>query len=351
MTETIETRIECSVGAVSSVARRSVASTSPSRSCYRVSLIAPGQFLQLLCRDNNEAGPAIRDWPADGFPSVSGADFSGQGPYLRRPFSIADRWTGSDGSVRLSVISRAVGLGTRWLERLHPGDTLNLTGPLGRGFRLPPHDMPVVMIGGGVGIPPLLYLARRLWERGWQDVTAVFGATTGALLPLTLSAQPATDGAPMCCVVLPADAPFSAVVTTDDGTVGLPGRVTDGLKAWCARRAPADRPALVYACGPERMLKAVAQLTRELGLPCQLCVERNMGCGVGTCLSCVVRRCDAQPRGLVLGPRLHRRTGVRAGRIARLLRAAQRIMRSVRPYAIRGGGFADDDAKEHPHEM
>jgi len=299
MTETIETRIECSVGA------RVVGCTPLCREHVSIEVMlpsfpdsAPGQFLQLLCRDNNEAGPAIRDWPADGFPSVSGADFSGQGPYLRRPFSIADRWTGSDGSVRLSVISRAVGLGTRWLERLHPGDTLNLTGPLGRGFRLPPHDMPVVMIGGGVGIPPLLYLARRLWERGWQDVTAVFGATTGALLPLTLSAQPATDGAPKCCVVLPADAPFSAVVTTDDGTVGLPGRVTDGLKAWCARRAPADRPALVYACGPERMLKAVAQLTRELSLPCQLCVERNMGCGVGTCLSCVVRRCDARrPEG------------------------------------------------------
>jgi dihydroorotate dehydrogenase electron transfer subunit len=299
MTETIETRIECSVGA------RVVGCTPLCREhiCIEIMLpsfaeSAPGQFLQLLCRDSNNVSSTVHDWPTDGFPSVSSADFAGQRPYLRRPFSIADRWTGSEGSVRLAVISRAVGLGTQWLARLQAGDTLNVTGPLGRGFRLPPLDTPIVMIGGGVGIPPLLYLARRLWERGWQDVTAIFGATTGDLLPLRLSAEPASDGAPTRCVALPAEAPFSAIVTTDDGTVGLPGRVTDGLKAWYARRAPADRPALVCACGPERMLKAVAQLTRELGLPGQLCVERNMGCGVGTCLSCVVRRRDAQrPEG------------------------------------------------------
>jgi dihydroorotate dehydrogenase electron transfer subunit len=299
MTGTTETKTECAVGA------RIVACTPLCREHVRIEIMlpsfadsAPGQFLQLLCRDNNDANPAVHEWPTDGFPSVSSADFAGQRPYLRRPFSIADRWTAADGSVRLAVISRTVGLGTQWLERLQPGDVLDLTGPLGRGFRLPPLDTPLVMIGGGVGIPPLLYLARRLSERGWEDVTAIFGATTRDLLPLTLSAMPASDGTPTRCIVLPAEAPFLAIVTTDDGSVGLPGRVTDGLKAWHTRRIPADRPALVCACGPERMLKTLAQLTRELGLRCQLCVERNMGCGVGTCLSCVVRRRDAhRPEG------------------------------------------------------
>jgi dihydroorotate dehydrogenase electron transfer subunit len=299
MTTTKESKIECSVDACV------VACTPVCREHVSIELMlptfaasAPGQFLQLLCRDDSAAAPEIREWPTDGFPSVADADLSGQRPFLRRPFSIADRWTGSDGSVRLAVISRAVGLGTRWLERLQAGETLNLTGPLGHGFQLPPRDMPVVMIGGGVGIPPLLYLARHLWAQGWRDVTAVFGATSGTLLPLTLNAEPAADGAPTRCVVLPADAQFPAIVTTDDGTVGLPGRVTVGLQAWYAQRAPTERRALVCACGPARMLKAVAELTRKLGLPCQLCVERNMGCGIGTCLSCVVRRRDARrPEG------------------------------------------------------
>lgn len=252
----------------------------------------PGQFLQLLCQDGQDAAAAIHDWPPDGFPSIAGADFSGQRPYLRRPFSIADRWMGSDGAVRLLVISRAIGVGTRWLAHLRPGDALNLTGPLGRGFSLPDPRTPVVLVGGGVGIPPLLYLARRLWERGSDDVTAVFGATTGDLLPLKLIGEPASDATATRCILLPGDAPFPALVTTDDGTMGRRGRVTDGLKAWYARRDGSKRPALVCACGPEGMLKTIAGMTRMLSLPCQLCIERNMACGVGTCLSCVVRRRD-----------------------------------------------------------
>ena len=249
----------------------------------------PGQFLQLRCRDSDQAELTAQDWHADGFPSVRDPDFVHREPLLRRPFSIADRWDAPDGRVRLVVISRAVGPGTNWLELRRPGDSLNLTGPLGRGFSVPIADTPALLVGGGVGIPPLLYLARRLHELGRSNVTGIFGATTRALLPVTLAQQPDADGAPRECVEWPSGAHFSAVITSDDGSVGLRGFVTEGLRRWQARRSTADLPATVFACGPDGMLKAIARLTRDLGLACQLCIERSMGCGIGTCLSCVVR--------------------------------------------------------------
>jgi dihydroorotate dehydrogenase electron transfer subunit len=258
----------------------------------------PGQFLELLCRATNAAEPALRAWTDDGFPSLVNSELSTQQPFLRRPFSIADRWSAADDTVRLGVISRTVGAGTRWLEGLKSGDTLSLTGPLGRGFRIPSRETPVVLIGGGVGLPPLLYLTRRLAELGHRDVTAIFGATTRDLLPLRFTGDVSCDGAPAACIEWPGTASFPTIITTDDGTLGLRGRVTDGLSAWHARRSAATRNAVVMACGPDAMLRAVARVTRERGLDCQLCIERNMGCGLGTCLSCVVRVRDAaQPAG------------------------------------------------------
>jgi dihydroorotate dehydrogenase electron transfer subunit len=258
----------------------------------------PGQFLQVLCHGSDHEGPALREWPADGFPSLAGRDLCGRQAFLRRPFSIADQWTTPDGTVRLCVLFRAVGAGTRWLERLGPGDTLNLTGPLGHGFRIPASPTPLVLVGGGVGLPALLYLSRRLRELRWSDATVVFGATTRDRLPVRLIGDPPADGSPAVCVELPGRANWPTIVTTDDGTAGLRGTVTDGLCRWRERRGRSDPAALVLACGPDAMLAAVAGLTRELGMECQLCIERNMGCGVGTCLSCVVKVRDAgRPAG------------------------------------------------------
>jgi dihydroorotate dehydrogenase electron transfer subunit len=254
---------------------------------------APGQFLQLLCRDARDADLGVQSWPTDGFPSLPAEDLAGGEPFLRRPFSIADHWGGADGLAHLRVISRAVGTGTRWLERLRPGNTLNLTGPLGRGFRIPPAETALLLIGGGVGIPPLLYFARRLHELGRTNVTMLVGATSRALLPLRLTAEPAADATPTVCVELPGEAPFPTIVTTNDGTAGVRGVATDALQAWDARRGDKQQPTLICACGPEAMLRAVARITAQRGWACQLCIERNMGCGLGTCLSCVVRVRDA----------------------------------------------------------
>ncbi len=284
----------------------------------------PGQFLQLLCRDVDdktgsrgsaavpvwrEADPAVaQEWPADGFPTLHDPDLLQRRPYLRRPYSIADHWIAEDGTARLVVISRTVGMGSRWLEQLAPGQTLNITGPLGHGFVLPPAQTPIVLVGGGVGIPPLLYLTRRLHELRYTDVTMIVGATARDLLPVVLAGEPSRVALATACLELPGAAPYPGIVTSDDGSVGLPGRVTDGLRGWWLnRRAAPDQNSgagagyalpLVCACGPEAMLRAVALLTREWGLACQLCIERNMGCGIGTCLSCIVRiRAADRPAG------------------------------------------------------
>jgi dihydroorotate dehydrogenase electron transfer subunit len=251
---------------------------------------APGQFLQLRCRAGDEAlHDAVSDWSGDGFPSIRGPEFHAAQPYLRRPFSIADRWH-DDLGVHLAVISRAVGIGTEWLDRLRVGDTLDITGPLGNGFRFPSAPAPISLVGGGVGIPPLLYAARTLHAHGQADVVAIFGSTTRDLLAVHVLDEPRADQ-PSQCVALPGSAPYQTLVTSDDGSIGLRGRVTDGLEQLLQQRPDLAR-AEVWTCGPEPMLRAVANLTRQRQIPCQVCVERPMGCGLGTCLSCVIRRHD-----------------------------------------------------------
>lgn len=257
---------------------------------------APGQFLQLRCSDAWDAPGQIIEWHDGTLPQLTADQWQTDQALLRRPFSIGDRFEADDGS-HVVIIARVIGRGTRWLGELQRGDTLNITGPLGTGFTLPPVGTPLVLVGGGVGIPPLLYLARDLRTRGHDDVTVIFGATSGALLPVPLITAPDTSGQPIPCVRLPGNAKYGTIVTTDDGSVGFPGRVTDALRHWVQARNAAAPPAEVLACGPEPMLRAVAALTRQADWPCQLCIERLMGCGMGTCLSCVVRVHDEQAPG------------------------------------------------------
>lgn len=259
---------------------------------------APGQFIQVLARDADDDTPRMSDWHEGVLPRTCMNDWSANSAYLRRPFSIADRWDAPAGRTHLVLISRAVGTGTRWLDQRRAGDRINISGPLGRGFAFPERDTTCVLIGGGVGIPPLLYLSRVLTERGYSDCLAIFGVMSRDLLPLRLVAEPVADAVPSPCVFLPGEAKFPAILTTNDGSLGMRGMVTDALRAWYTQLQGGQRRVCVFACGPERMLHAVAQVTRELSLGCQLCIERMMGCGMGTCLSCVARvHDDARPQG------------------------------------------------------
>lgn len=256
----------------------------------------PGQFAQLRCREETADDERETTWPTDGFPPLHGEEWRVDTPLLRRPFSIADRWEDAEDRTHLVFISRNVGRGTAWLERVERGQSLNLTGPLGTGFKLPDSDDPLILIGGGVGIPPMLYLARCLAQQERSRVTIILGVLSRELLPAALRDAPCADATPTHCITYPGGVTFPTVITTDDGSLGARGRVTDALRRWHERNRGV-RP-IVYACGPEPMLRAIATHTRTYDFPCQLCIERLMGCGLGTCLSCIVKlRDDAKPEG------------------------------------------------------
>jgi dihydroorotate dehydrogenase electron transfer subunit len=191
-------------------------------------------------------------------------------PLLRRPFSI-HRCPGGD---QLHMLFRVVGRGTRLLAGIHPGEQLNLIGPLGQGFRLKPAEQTsVCLIGGGIGIAPLLFLAERIQalQGEKQPCTVLLGARTSAeLLPLV------PDFTALGCQV---------ELATDDGTAGHHGLVLDLLTPHLQRTRT---PMRVATCGPHRMIKAVACLCAEADISCEVSLESAMACGLGACLGCAI---------------------------------------------------------------
>ena len=185
-------------------------------------------------------------------------------PLLRRPFSI--HRVGDDGILQLYY--RVVGRGTKELSEVKKGVKLDTLGPLGHGFTLA-EDRPVCVIGGGIGIAPMLFLVERLAQRAKRyDTDAII-----------LGGRTSSDVSP----VFEDFKRFGLAVTTatDDGSFGRTGRVTDILEEL-------DPPSqtLLYACGPEPMLAAVSRYASLHSLECQVSVESSMACGIGACLGC-----------------------------------------------------------------
>jgi dihydroorotate dehydrogenase electron transfer subunit len=203
---------------------------------------------------------------------------------LRRPFSLAGRSDGPEG-VKLEIIHRVVGIGTEWISQLTNGDAVDILGPLGNRFDLPAAGRQAILVGGGVGIPPMLYLAEAL--SGRRGIVAFCGVTTRDLLPLTLTA-PADAAEPRLCVLEFASCGIPTLLSTDDGSLGFHGYVTQALEAHLDRRAGDCQP-IIYTCGPEPMMKRVAQIALDRGLECEVAVERAMACGMGTCQSCCIK--------------------------------------------------------------
>ena len=182
----------------------------------------------------------------------------GEGNLLRRPISICEAGEG-----RLRIVFQVKGEGTKWLADRKEGDTLDVLGPLGHGFDTAALGARPVLIGGGIGVPPMLQAVK---------CAKAAGAAPRAILGFR------NQGA----VILEED--FRAVcetfVTTDDGSYARHGFVTDVLKELVADATG------VAACGPKPMLKAIAAIAKQAGLPCQVSMEERMGCGIGACLVC-----------------------------------------------------------------
>lgn len=187
---------------------------------------------------------------------------------LRRAFSVhkaSDR--GSYGGT-VEIIYAVHGKGTTWLSRLRQGDGVDVVGPLGRPFPLPREKVSATLVGGGYGSAPLFGLAEALQTRGAR-VDFVLGAATEDRLFGALDAKRAGS---------------TCTVTTDDGSVGTRGLVSDVLPA-ILEKAKTD---VVYACGPMAMLRAVSAVAAAHGAIAQCAVEEAMACGIGVCMTCVL---------------------------------------------------------------
>ncbi|MCD8352911.1 MAG: dihydroorotate dehydrogenase electron transfer subunit [Clostridiales bacterium] len=215
----------------------------------RADRLTPDTFSFLL-----EAGEIARSTQPGQFVNIA----CGEGHLLRRPISICD----AEGDT-LRVVFQVRGEGTAWLSGQPEGSTLDVLGPLGHGFAYPETGK-VLVVGGGIGVPPMLYAAK--------------AAPGGAVAALGFRSQQA--------VILledfqQADCPVR--VASDDGSVGYHGFVD----ALVRQHLEEDKTiSAVFACGPKPMLKNVYKAAQDFGVPCQVSMEERMGCGVGACLVC-----------------------------------------------------------------
>lgn len=242
---------------------------------------APGQFVHLLCDtftdDVGHLPPHEERGPGSWRPF--GAELQEPRPFLRRPLSVSRVY--DDG---LETIFQVMdpGLGTRRLAELAVGLPVNCLGPLGHGFAFTDDMEFVLLVGGGVGIPPMIAAGEHLRARG-VACHAIAAARRRDLLAVEVRG----DGA----AAVPVDferVGVSCEFATDDGSLGHHGLITEPLRGHL--QALRGRPGVhVFACGPRPMLKAVAEQAAGFGRPCQVLMEEVMGCGVGVCLACAIR--------------------------------------------------------------
>jgi dihydroorotate dehydrogenase electron transfer subunit len=195
------------------------------------------------------------------------------GLYLRRPISVFDSEPG-----RLTILYKVVGRGTEQMKDLEPGAQLDVLTGLGNGYDLSKAGDRPLLLGGGVGVPPLYLLAKKLRAEG-KTVTAVLGFNTAA----EVFAE--EEFRALGC---------SVTVTTADGSYGVKGFVTDALP---------QEYSYFYTCGPEPMLRAVYRAVKTSG---QFSFEERMGCGFGACMGCSCKTITGYKRICREGPVLEK---------------------------------------------
>jgi len=214
---------------------------------------APGQFVQILCRPEGSSDPL-----------------------LRRPFSIykADRSAGT-----FDILYTVAGRGTRWMASLPrepaPGaiGTLDVIGPFGNTFTMPNAGDRVILVGGGVGVAPLYFLALQILAAARSpEIILCMGARTAAQL------QGLQEFRAL---------PIRCEAATDDGSTGSRGFVTGLLEQILVAGGTAAAPARIYGCGPSGMNEALRRIAVARGLWCEICLESRMACGFGICFGCV----------------------------------------------------------------
>ncbi len=190
---------------------------------------------------------------------------NGLDPLLRRPFSLCG--VHEDG--RIFLLYRVVGKGTSLLSQRNSGESLSVLGPLGKGFRGPVNGEQALLVAGGMGMAPLVFLAEKI-------KASLFGFFAGF--------RSSSDLVPFAALEM-GDVQVS--IATEDGSAGHHGLVTDLLEAGLLRLS--DALPKIYTCGPLPMLKAVSSIAAKKGIPCQVSLESSMACGLGACQGCAVK--------------------------------------------------------------
>src|SRR5712671_5327071 len=221
------------------------------------------------------AAPAIAAAAAPGqfvMVKIGSGPLGGHDPLLRRPFSVFEVRRANDGTpAGITLLNKRIGPSTSLIYSARPGQVAACLGPLGRPFTIVDPPSEAWMVAGGVGLAPFAALAGALRERQVKT-TLFYGARRGdELFYLDFFRDKGVE----------------LVLTTEDGSAFERGRIVAPLDRHLAGRG-ADAPVMIYACGPEGMLAATARTAAKYSVPCQVSVERIMGCGMGGCYSCVV---------------------------------------------------------------
>jgi dihydroorotate dehydrogenase electron transfer subunit len=239
----------------------------------------PGQFAQLDLSD--AALPSPETIPEDL------RDAAGRKILLRRPFSFAEVTTEGDKTFA-ELLYCVVGPATLRMMTLSSGNSISVIGPLGNGFQVPDGKKKALLVGGGMGTPPLQHLAQVITGRGdGVEVIAFAGAKTARELPFEGRLDEISQ---QLGFSLPEFARYGieSLVATDDGSAGYRGLVTDCLSQWLERPDVVPDDMIICACGPEAMLARVAHVAEEKNIDCQVSLERRMACGIGLCQSCAI---------------------------------------------------------------
>ena len=200
--------------------------------------------------------------------------FAGQiTPFLRRPFSIHKLISDNNQTVGIELLYKVVGEGTKKLSRIQADDIVDILGPLGNGFAFSHHYRTVYIVGGGIGVAPLVFLATYLQKIG-VDTTKC---------KVFLGGRSKDD---LLCRDEFTDIGMELEVSTDDGSEGDQCFITHPFEIACK----GSSPDVIYACGPLEMLTCVLDIAEKYRVPCQVSVETIMACGMGACLGCAVEK-------------------------------------------------------------
>lgn len=221
-------------------------------------------------------------------------------PFLPRAFSIY-RISGGGGATgsraegsppAIEILYKVLGKGTQYLARMEPSQEVEILGPLGNAFTLPDDLTLAVLVAGGIGVPPIAALATQIAQFRNREP---FGCSAIRNPEVFLGGKTSED---ILCVKDFEETGASVHITTEDGSLGTRGLVTDLLRPFLITHH--ESRFTIYTCGPPGMLAAVARLAEEFAVPCQVSVEANMACGFGACMGCAIEvRADVKTYKLV----------------------------------------------------